>query len=31
MTTVQRVAQIFGIVFILIAIVGFAATGMGNM
>lgn len=31
MTTVQRVAQIFGIVFILVAIVGFMATGMGNM
>jgi hypothetical protein len=31
MTTVQRVAQIFGIVFILVAIVGFVATGMGNM
>src|SRR5919108_5273014 len=31
MTTVQRVAQIFGVVFILVAIVGFLATGMGNM
>jgi hypothetical protein len=31
MTTVQRVAQILGIVFILVAIVGFTATGMGNM
>jgi hypothetical protein len=31
MTIVQRVAQIFGIVFILVAIVGFTATGMGNM
>jgi hypothetical protein len=31
MTTVQRVAQIFGIVFILVAIAGFLATGMGNM
>lgn len=31
MTTVQRVAQIFGIVFILVAIIGFTATGMGNM
>jgi hypothetical protein len=31
MTTVQRVAQIFGIVFILVAIIGFMATGMGNM
>lgn len=28
MTTVQRVAQIFGIVFILIALVGFYAGGM---
>lgn len=28
MTTVQRVAQIFGIIFILVAIVGFLATGM---
>jgi hypothetical protein len=31
MTTVQRVAQIFGIVFILVAIYGFTQTGMGNM
>lgn len=31
MTTVQRVAQIFGVVFILVAIVGFTATGMSNM
>jgi hypothetical protein len=31
MTTVQRVARIFGIVFILVAIVGFVATGIGNM
>src|SRR5919109_1361110 len=31
MTTVQRVAQIFGVVFILVAIVGFLATGMRNM
>ncbi len=31
MTIVQRVAQIFGVVFILVAIVGFVATGMGNM
>jgi hypothetical protein len=31
MTTVQRVAQIFGVVFILVAILGFLATGMGNM
>ena len=31
MTTVQRVAQVFGIVFILVAIIGFMATGMGNM
>jgi hypothetical protein len=31
MTTVQRVAQIFGIVFILVAIIGFMATGMRNM
>jgi Domain of unknown function (DUF4383) len=28
MTTVQRVAQIFGIIFILVAIVGFLASGM---
>ena len=31
MTTVQRVAQIFGIVFILVALYGFTMTGMGNM
>jgi hypothetical protein len=31
MTTVQRVAQIFGVVFILVGIIGFTATGMGNM
>ena len=31
MTTVQRVAQIFGVLFILAAIGGFLATGMGNM
>ena len=31
MTTVQRVAQIFGIVFLLVAIVGFVATGVSNM
>lgn len=31
MTTVQRVAQIFGAVFILVAIVGFIATGVSNM
>jgi hypothetical protein len=31
MTPVQRVAQIFGVVFLLVAIVGFVATGMGNM
>ena len=31
MTTVQRVAQIFGIVFILVALYGFTQTGMGNM
>lgn len=31
MTTVQRVAQIFGIVFILVAIYGFTQTGMANM
>lgn len=31
MTTVQRVAQIFGVVFILAAIGGFLATGMSNM
>ena len=31
MTTVQRVAQIFGVVFILVAILGFMATGMSNM
>jgi hypothetical protein len=31
MTTVQRVAQIFGVVFILAAIGGFLATGMTNM
>ena len=31
MTTVQRVAQIFGIVFILVGLYGFTATGMGNM
>jgi hypothetical protein len=31
MTTVQRIAQIFGIVFILVAIYGFTQTGMGNM
>jgi hypothetical protein len=31
MTTVQRVAGIFGVAFILVAIVGFMATGMGNM
>src|SRR5688500_5740131 len=31
MTTVQRVAQILGIVFILAAIGGFLATGMSNM
>ena len=31
MTTVQRVAQIFGVIFILVAILGFVATGMGNM
>ena len=31
MTTIQRVAQIFGIVFILVAIVGFVATGVSNM
>ena len=28
MTTVQRVAQIFGAIFILVAILGFVATGM---
>ncbi len=31
MTTVQRIAQIFGIVFILVAIYGFTQTGMANM
>ncbi|MGQ0713982.1 MAG: DUF4383 domain-containing protein [Gemmatimonadaceae bacterium] len=31
MTTVQRVAQIFGVVFILAAVGGFLATGMSNM
>lgn len=31
MTTVQRVAQIFGALFILGAIVGFIATGVSNM
>ena len=31
MTTVQRVAQIFGIVFILVAIVGFITTGGMSM
>lgn len=31
MTTVQRVAQIFGGVFILVAIAGFVATGLTNM
>ena len=31
MTTVQRIAQIFGIVFILVAIYGFTQTGMSNM
>lgn len=31
MTAVQRVAQIFGIVFILVALYGFTMTGMGNM
>jgi hypothetical protein len=31
MTTVQRVAQIFGVLFILAAIAGFLATGMSNM
>lgn len=31
MTTVQRVAQIFGVVFILAAIGGFLASGMSNM
>lgn len=31
MTTVQRVAQIFGIVFLVVALYGFTQTGMGNM
>jgi hypothetical protein len=31
MTTVQRVALIFGILFILVGAYGFTATGMGNM
>jgi len=31
MTTVQRVAQIFGIVFLVVALYGFTQTGMSNM
>jgi hypothetical protein len=31
MTTVQRVAQIFGVVFILVGLLGFFYTGLGNM
>lgn len=31
MTTIQRVALIFGIVFILVGLYGFTATGMANM